>query len=79
MAPRSYNAIAGGVCTPGGGRGLQNRWAARKPYRQWVRFPYTSANENGGRTKGFNFPRHERLDISTAEPEWSLKRDEFKF
>ena len=45
---QSYNGTVGGVCTPGGGRGLQNRWAARKPYRQWVRFPYTSAKNRGG-------------------------------
>ena len=28
---------------PGGGRGLQNRWAVRKPRGRWVRFPCTSA------------------------------------
>ena len=35
--------IAGSACTPGGGRGLQNRWAVCKACGRWVRFPCTSA------------------------------------
>lgn len=33
----------GSACTPGGGRGLQNRRAVRPPCGRWVRFPCTSA------------------------------------